>query len=145
MTELEQFQQFIYDKTRDCRDLWTVAHEEYASDSSVTFNFAIIAGMLKENANTPGITSYEVAAVYLMKHIFSLVRDHSARESMTSRFTDAHNYLFIMEWMLRPQGVSLKAASAADDSQSLLDRLFTIAENDAIAGKGLPEPYLEVA
>ena len=41
----------------------------------------------------------DAAATYLMKSIFSIVKDNSERQSMRSRYIDAINYLTFMAWM----------------------------------------------
>ena len=68
------------------------AQEEYASCDNPFENFEVVGKIL-------GISPREVLAVYLLKHVISLVRGVSLREPLRGRVIDAIGYLKLLAYM----------------------------------------------
>lgn len=105
MSELSDYLQFCRDKAEVCTEIWATAHQEYAHEDYLTFNFDETAKFLSQNPRLKDITPYDVAVALMTKHMFSVAKQNSLREDLSGRFTDIHNYLFIMEWMLNKKKV----------------------------------------
>jgi hypothetical protein len=68
------------------------AQEEYASSSNPFENFEVLGRLL-------GISPRQVLAVYLLKHVVSLVKGVSLREALRGRVIDAIGYLKLLAYM----------------------------------------------
>ena len=68
------------------------AQEEYASGSHPFENFEVLGRVL-------GIPPRKVLAVYLLKHVVSLVKGVSLREPLRGRIIDAIGYLKLLAYM----------------------------------------------
>lgn len=70
------------------------ANQEYASETDKFENFETIADFLRRvNPRLREITPQDVATIYLMKHLSSIIKGVSVREGMEGRYIDAMNYL----------------------------------------------------
>lgn len=87
-----EFYQFRDELNNEASQVMGVASDEYASEGDKFFNFKAVAEMLQSSAIGP----YEVACIYALKHIFSIVRGVSKREGMRGRFIDARNYIDLL-------------------------------------------------
>lgn len=88
----EEFTTFRGVLHRDATTVMNDGADEYATQKDMLFNFKQVASLI----NTPGVTSYTVACVYFLKHVFSIAREVSIREDMRGRFIDARNYIDLL-------------------------------------------------
>ena len=84
--------------SEECLEVYSKAHDEYAHDDLTPFrNFESIGERM-------GMTRERVCMVYLLKHLDGIMSHvnglKAQREPIAGRFTDLHNYLFILECML---------------------------------------------
>ena len=70
----------------------TKAQKEYASGSDPFENFEVLGRVL-------GLPPRKVLAVYLLKHVVSLVKGVSLREPLRGRIIDAIGYLKLLAYM----------------------------------------------
>lgn len=72
------------------------ANAEYASDADKFENFKTIAAFLGTvNPRLAQLQPEDVALIYFMKHLSSIIKGISNRESMDGRYADAINYLLL--------------------------------------------------
>lgn len=83
-----------YSLSTEASELFQVANKEYAKDNNFLENFSFVASAM-EVAGIEGFTPKHAAMVYAMKSIFSILKGHSTRQSMRSRYLDVINYLTI--------------------------------------------------
>lgn len=119
MTQSSDFMDFINTKSAECLQTWSKANAEYATVENPFSNFEEIATFLHQCPELSNVDAYNVASIYLMKHIFPIVKGFSTRDSLGGRFTDAHNYLFIMEWLHYEHEKDIADANA----QEVIDRI----------------------
>jgi len=84
-----EFNDFILSFDATCASILTDASKEYSSEVDRLDNFKRLGAMV-------GITPYQVACVFLLKHIDSITRNVSIREPMMGRFQDAANYIKLL-------------------------------------------------
>ncbi len=85
----QDFIAFVEDFDTQCHDILSAAAKEYSCEADRLDNF-------KRMAAAVGITPYQVGCVFLLKHIDSITRNVSIRESMAGRFHDAANYIKLL-------------------------------------------------
>lgn len=76
-----------------CYDTLAIANKEYAHEDEKFNNFMTIAGLLRCNPRLKEIQPQDVALVFLMKHLVSIMGGVSIREDMSGRYVDVCNYL----------------------------------------------------
>lgn len=94
----DSYEKFANNLYQEAIGLFSVANREYSSDDVWTSNFDTVAVMMRMGGQKD-FRPRDAAATYLMKSIFSIVKDNSERQSMRSRYLDAINYLTFMAWM----------------------------------------------
>lgn len=127
MDKLQDYLAFCHTKTSTCTATWEVAAKEYATDGDFAFNFKTISNWLQSNPRLKECQPVDVAAVYMAKHLFSIIRGVSLREDLTGRFTDVHNYLFYMEWQLEQEANEARLAASESHRAAHVDKTSTSA------------------
>ena len=89
---LAEFMKFREELNSNAEHVLVEADQEYAHELDKFYNFKEIAALLQNERIGP----YEVACIYFLKHVFSIVRGVSNREEMEGRFIDARNYTDLM-------------------------------------------------
>jgi len=89
---LAEFMKFREELNSNAEHVLVEADQEYAHELDKFYNFKEIAALLQNERIGP----YEVACIYFLKHVFSIVRGVSNREEMEGRFIDARNYIDLM-------------------------------------------------
>jgi hypothetical protein len=96
---LKEFMEFIQDFDKQCNEVLGIANKEYAASENKFYNFDMIASLMSQGDGAREFTPHDIAAVYFMKHVFSILRGVSEREDMAGRYIDAVNYLKLMAGM----------------------------------------------
>ena len=90
------FQTYVVDLMNKAASVRSLASQEYAVPTDVLNNFKVVADVML-------LEPSEVLCVFLMKHIVSITRNVSLRESMEGRIIDAINYLLLLGYMLEQE------------------------------------------
>lgn len=102
---LKEFMDFVRDFDSDCNEILGIANKEYAAEEDKFFNFRTVASLLGEAPHLKDITPHDIASIYFLKHVFSIVRGFSQREDMMGRYHDAANYIKLMAGMYQESRV----------------------------------------
>lgn len=94
------FEEFVRQKTVACLGIVKEASKEFAADHERTFNFEATAQLLRENPRLRSLQTRDVAAVHLVEQVAAIVKGVSVRDELSGQFTEAHNYLYLMEWLM---------------------------------------------
>lgn len=97
---LVQFESYCADVLHKVMETMRIANKEYARDEDKFDNFNRIAEQLRRSKHLKNVTNVDVAKVYLLKHIDSLVKGVSIREPIEGRITDCIAYLLLMGGMM---------------------------------------------
>jgi len=98
MATSRDYLDFAGDLYDEARELFEEANQEYSSDASFTQNFDFVAEAMQIGGREDFMPR-DAALTYAMKSVFSILKNHSTRQSMRSRYLDLINYLTIAAWM----------------------------------------------
>lgn len=101
--KLKEFFDYVESLDTRCNEILGLANREYASEDNKFYNFEVIASLMSQGGRK--ITPHDVASIYMLKHMFSIVRGVSKRETMEGRYIDAINYLKLMAGMSQTEKV----------------------------------------
>lgn len=95
--DLQTFMTFVRETNKRCEETLRTANREYATEEDKFSNFHVTASILREiNPRLKEIKSEDIAFIFMMKHLFSIAKGISLRESLQGRFDDCHNYLHLI-------------------------------------------------
>lgn len=90
----QDFAKLIEQFDKDCNATLQVANKEYANEDEKFNNFQVIATLLRlTSPRLRAIRPQDIALVFLMKHLISIVGEVSIREDMVGRYMDVANYI----------------------------------------------------
>lgn len=90
---LQDFLALVDEFDAKCYDTLNVANQEYAHADEKFSNFHTIATLLRCIPRLKSIEPQDVAMVFMMKHLISIMGGVSLREDMSGRYVDVVNYL----------------------------------------------------
>lgn len=93
MTTKNEFFKLINELDVQAYKIMDIANDEYAAEGDKFENFKTIAAYIRELKPSLNVAPEDIALVYFMKHLSSIVKGISKREDMRGRYIDAMNYL----------------------------------------------------
>ncbi len=90
---LQDFMGLIERFDDTCNTTLGIANKEYALEEEKFNNFKTIATILRCTPRLKDIEPQDVALVFLMKHLISIMGGISIREDMRGRYVDVVNYM----------------------------------------------------
>ena len=97
----EEFVTYAREITDKVIATMSLANKEYAREGDKFDNFNRIAAQLRRNPDLANVTNVDVAKVYLLKHIDSLIGGVSLREPMEGRLIDIIAYVLLIGGMMQ--------------------------------------------
>lgn len=113
---LDDFMDLVREMNRDAEETLDTANKEYARDDDKFNNFEITAYILREvKPSLKNIQAEDIAFIFMMKHLFSIVKGVSLREDMRGRFKDCINYIHLIH------GIHVDKKNAAEQLEKEIE------------------------
>lgn len=95
-----EFTRYTNDLVNNALDIMGAANQEYASEEGRFDNFIAIAEFFRRtNPRLSQITPQDVAWIYRLKHMISVIKGVSIREDLSGRIMDDINYGLLISGM----------------------------------------------
>ena len=136
MTTLAEFMRFTRELDADAYSILNVANEEYAAEGDKFENFKTICAYLREvNPRLIDLQPEDIALVYFMKHLSSIMKGVSKREDMRGRYIDAMNYLRLHYGIVRESsGEAREVPMWTPSDKTVAEATAEVAGDSVVAG-----------